>query len=345
MQNDKARSGRLRPALGGLAAGLVVGAVIGALAWQQLVPSAQTPVVETPSADATTPSEQPSPSVTPSTPSVTPTTTRTSRLAPGQFPTKETTGVPAGWKPKTERTGDYTITDDGAVVEDLRLTNGRLYVRAYGVTLRRIELVDARIINDYGRTCYNGLRIEDSTIRRGSGVSDMPSVESGGYTAVGLQVDGPPEGLRAGEKASGCDPVLIEDSWLRMEPPRGCKSQSLWHGDGFQGYQGPAVTIRNTYINLAETKSCPGTAAFFYYRQGNTHATIDNVVMAGGPFVFRLGTPGEVSGLKIVADSWGYGPVDVADCSEVKWGSDNEIVRAGSNGTWQSVAPLRCTSP
>lgn len=285
------------------------------------------------------------------TPTVAPTTAAPTTAAPtiaaNGFPTRQNTGVPAGWTPKTTRSGDYTITEDGAVVEDLRLSSGTLYVRASNVTLRRVELVSARIVNDYGRSCYNGLRIEDSSILRGSQDLGMPVVEAGGYTALRVKIDGPSEGFRVGESALGCGPVVIQDSWMKLDPPDNCVADAVdWHGDGIQGYQGAEVTVRNSYINLAQVKGCLGTAAFFYpVNQGNARATIDHVLLEGGGYVFRLGTPGSVSGLKVIDDSWEWGPVDVTDCSVVAWGSGNELVTVNTDGSLKSVRPLACTSP
>lgn len=259
------------------------------------------------------------------------------------YPTSTTTGVPSGWIPKLEWTGEQNVWDDGAVIEDVRLTDGLLFIRAKNVTLRRVELVDSRIINDYGRDCFNGMRLEDVSIVRGPGDVGMPVVQSGGFTATRLKIDGLSEGIRVGEKSLGCGPVMVEDSWIRVSPPNECVQQKVdWHGDGIQGYMGPKITVRNSYIELAEVDGCLGTAAFFYPDQGNTSATIDNVLMAGGSYVFRLGTPGSVTGLKVVEDSWVYGPVDVTDCAKVRWGNGNEIVNVAADGSLRAVAPLEC---
>lgn len=284
-----------------------------------------------------TPTTSPAPTTAPpsSAPSVTasPSPSGGVAAAAAGFPTRQSTGVPSGWTPKKTVTGDYIVKTEGAVVEDLRLTNGVLYVRAKNVTLRRVELSSARIVNDYAGVCYNGLRIEDTSILRGSKDVGMPAVESGGYTALRVKIDGPSEGFRAGEKGSGCGPIVIQDSWAQLDPPDGCTGNDYWHGDGLQGYMGPAVTIKNSYINLAQTKNCVGTSALFYPDQGNTKITVDRLLLAGGGYVFRTGTPGSVSGLKIIDDSWTWGPVDVEDCSKLTWGSGNEIVTVNSNGT------------
>lgn len=257
------------------------------------------------------------------------------------FPTSSTTGVPAGWSPKKSVQGDYNIDTAGAVVEDLRVTDGDIRVNAPNVTLRRVELISGRIINDPGRDCYNGLLVEDTSILRGAHDPENPAIEAGGYTLRRVKIDGPSEGIRIGEKPSGCGSVLVEDSWMKIDPPDNCPNDDYWHGDGLQGYQGPAVTVRNSAIHLAQVKGCLGTSAFFYPDQGNTSATVENVLVSGGGYVFRMYTPGSVSGLKVIDDSWKWNAVDV-DCSQVTWGSGNEIVTVNSDGTLKTVSSLKC---
>ncbi|WP_417374462.1 DUF4082 domain-containing protein [Glutamicibacter protophormiae] len=297
-----------------------------------------------------TKSAKPTPAPTATTRVPTPKPTRPQSTSPSpapvakSFPTASTTGVPAGWKPKKEVKGDYTIGDDGAVVQDLRITGGILYIRGSNVTLRRIELVSARIVNEYAGVCYNGLQIEDSTILRGPTDLEMPVVESGGYTATRVKIDGVSEGFRVAGTDVGCGPVTIQDSWVRVVAPEGCTDNSSWHGDGIQGYLGVALTLRHTAVTLAERPNCTGTSAFFYPDQGNTRATIDNVLLSGGGYVFRLGTAGSVSNLKIVNNSWDFAPLDISSCSQVTWGPGNEVVDIAANGSLKSVRPLTCMS-
>ena len=304
------------------------------------------PTDPTPTPEPTpTPTETPTPTPTP-TPEPTPDPTDPPEGenpdATG-FPTRATTGVPAGWQPKQEITGDYTVWDAGQVLEDVRITGGVLYVRAPNVTLRRVELSSARIVNEYGGTCFSGLNIEDSTIVRGAADVYQPVIQSGGYTATRVEIDGVSEGFRIGGGDVGCGPVLIQDSWAKIDPAQGCDRAGIdWHGDGLQGYWGVAVTLRNSSIAIGRTDYCQGTAAFFYPNQNNTSATVENVLLSGGGYVFRLETPGSVSGLKIVDDSWEYGPTDVTSCGQVAWGAGNEIVRVNPDGSLTSVAPLRC---
>ncbi len=294
----------------------------------------------TPSATSPTPVPVPSEPAT-TKPPVTP--PAKSNDAAG-FPTASTTGVPAGWSPTQTVYGDYTVGDDGAVIEDLRVVGGVLYVRGTDITLRRVELVGARIVNEYAGRCYSGLKIEDSSIVKGDADLGMPAIESGGYTATRVKIDGVSEGFRVGGTDVGCDAVTIQDSWVRVTPPDDCTDNSSWHGDGLQGYLGVALIIRNTAITLVERPDCTGTAAFFYPDQGNTSATIDNVLLAGGGYAFRLGTQGTVNNLKIVADSWDFGPLDVSSCGHVAWGTGNELVRIAGNGSLISAGALACKS-
>lgn len=283
---------------------------------------------------------KPTPAPTP------PTTTPPSVSSPAAkaFPTRETTGVPSGWTPKTKITGDYVVDQEGAVVEDLRVTDGILYVRANNVTLRRVELVSARIVNYWGR-CFNGLRIEDTSILRGARDTGKPVVTFGGYTAVRVKIDGTTEGFRVGEEARGCGSVVIQDSFVSVEPPANCVANgpSSWHGDAIQGYQGAALTVRNSYLRVGSIKGCLGTAPFFYPDQNNTRATVDHLLVEGGGFSFRLQTEGSVTGLKVVNNSWGYQPVQIGDCDDVAWGAGNEVVSVASDGSLRSVRALACS--
>ncbi|MFC8943377.1 hypothetical protein ACFT1B_35400, partial [Streptomyces griseoincarnatus] len=81
-------------------------------------------------------------------------------VAAATFPTKSSVGLPAGWEPKQEHTGDLWIRTRGTVVEDLRITGGIVYVAAQDVTLRRVHAVDAFVVNDVNGACGSGLVVE-----------------------------------------------------------------------------------------------------------------------------------------------------------------------------------------
>jgi hypothetical protein len=213
------------------------------------------------------------------------------------------------------------------VVQDLRITNGNLLIAAPNVTVRRVEIIGGRISNSSGRQCWNGLVIENTTIRRGAGTNaaDPPAVEPGGYTARNVELDGVPEGFRVGGRSTGCGAVTIENSYVRIQRPDNCGD---WHGDGVQGYDGNSVRVRNLTIVFQEN-GCGGTAPFFYpHSQGNTSVDIDGLLVQGGGFPFRLGMPGSVRNLNIVRSSWGYGPIDVK-CSVLSAWSANTVTLDG----------------
>lgn len=261
------------------------------------------------------------------------------------FPTAATAGVPAGWTPTTTRTGDYTITTAGAVVEDLRVTNGNILVRAPNVTLRRVELLGGIIHNEGNNGCHNGLVIEDTSIGKAPGQttrdSDWSVVMVGGYTARNVKITGVPEGFRVGGDSVGCGPVVIEDSYADIVRPDVCGD---WHGDALQGYDGDAVTVRNTVLRLTITPDCGATSPFFYPSgQGNTSADIDGLVVDGGGFPFRLGTPGTVRNLHIVDGSWEYGPISVACPLLTFWQASISTIGADGQPTPVRAQPCDTT--
>jgi hypothetical protein len=258
------------------------------------------------------------PSPSPSTkPSSSPSASATTPAPVGKgFPTASNTGVPAGWVP-AQTVAQLVVTTPGAVVENVRV-NGEVLVRAANVTLRNIEVIGGGINNAETAPCKNGLLIENVSILKGSNDDNGPRVYAGGYTARRVKIEGPPEGFRVGERQTpyNCGPVVIEDSYVHIVRPDVCLD---WHGDGVQGYNGGALTMRNTSIDFQDTTPergfCDGTSAVFYPGgQGNTGPlTVDRLLVRGGGFAFRTGMHGTVTGLR-VAPGHNYGPVDVV-CS------------------------------
>jgi hypothetical protein len=266
--------------------------------------------------------------------------------APGPSvpPTPSNVGVPAGWVPAQTRSTDLTVTQAGAVVQDILFTRGNLIINAPNVTVRRIKMQGGRISN-WQATCQNGLLVEDSTFEPPPGQdrsseSDSEGVTGvGGYTARRVKVWNRAEGFRDGGKGGGCGPVLVQDSFARINSPSNC---SDWHGDGIQGYDGPPLTVRNVTIDFVEDL-CGGTAPFFVPdSQGNTTANVDGLLVKGGGASFRMGVPGSVRGLKIVDRSWFYTPVDVRCALLSAW--DAQLVTIDANFSVTSVrGAQRCT--
>jgi hypothetical protein len=281
--------------------------------------------------------QTPSPSPTPSNPSASPTPSPTP-TGPVAWPGPNNTGVPAGWTPARTYTSDVTITTPGAVVQDIRIDNASLVIAANNVTVRRVEVRGGRIDNWRGGACRNGLLLEDVSVVRAPGQvtsGNEPGIQHGGYTARRVKIDGLPEGFRVGGRSGGCGPVTIENSFARPTAPDVCGD---WHGDGIQGYDGPALTVRKTTLELVQRTNCGGTAPFFYPSgQGNTSATIDGLLVKGGGFSFRLGMPGTVKGLRIAQGEWFYGPIDV-NCAALS-GWEATIVAVDTN--YQPTSTVR----
>jgi len=251
-----------------------------------------------------------------------------------QFPNPSTTGTPSGWAPQTVTSSTITVSQNGAVLQDVRLTDGAdIIVTGQNVTLRRVELQGGNVINQPGSACGNGLLVEDSSFLGPDLESgQQPAIQFGGYTARRVEIQDRHEGFRVSSQPA-CGPVVIEDSFARITPPSPCGD---WHGDGIQGYDGSAVTVRNVTIDM-RTSGCYGTAPFFYPRnQGNTGpATIDRLLVMGQGYPFRLGMQGTVRGLRIVDKSWVFSPVDVY-CPDVSsW--EAKIVTIDSNYNVTSV--------
>ena len=256
-------------------------------------------------------------------------------------PNPSNTGVPAGWAPTQTRTTDLRVTTAGAVVEDVRLVNADLVVDAPNVTVRRVEIQGGVIDNAPGTTCRNGLVLEDVSIIRSPGqvtTGDTATIRVGGYMARRVKIDGLPEGFRVGGKGSyNCGPVTVQDSFARVRYPDHCGD---WHGDGLQGYDGAAVIVRNSTLDLVESGSCGGTAPFFYPSgQGNKSVDVDGLLVKGGGFAFREGMPGTVKGLKIVDGSWGYGPIDVKCSAVTSWQANIVTVTADYQPTAVRAQP------
>jgi Bacterial TSP3 repeat len=246
--------------------------------------------------------------------------------APGGFPTPSNTGVPAGWTPAQTRSTSLRVTTPGAVVEDILFTNGAgIEVEAPNVTIRRVKLEGGIIENDVDGDCDDalGMLVEDVTITPVAGQDhdnvDHYALGSCGYTARRLEMHDRSDGLRVGAKPG---PVVVENSYINVK----CFAEEF-HTDGIQGYGGDRLTVRNATIDYEG--GC-GTAPFFYpHSQGNTRADVDRLLVMGGGYSFRMGTPGTVRNLKIVDQSWGYGPIDVKCSALSAW--DASLVTITSN--------------
>jgi hypothetical protein len=261
-------------------------------------------------------------------------TSRPGRVGKGyQFPNRRTTGVPAGWTPRHTRATALTITRRGAVVRDVRFTNGAsIVVKADNVTIRRVDLQGGTITNQYGdgpAGCGHDLLVEDTTFEQVPGQfepSDFPVLGEGGYTARRIKVDGRGEGPRF----SDCGPVTLEDSFILIHGADADTPEcDAVHSDGVQAYHGMGGTVRNNTI-IFQTP-CGTSPWFVTDHDGNGGVYhIDRLLVSGAGYSFRQGLPGSVTRLRIVKNSWVYGPLGDMVCSALsRW--DAKLVTVDAN--------------
>jgi hypothetical protein len=266
----------------------------------------------------------------------------TSPPPPGGFPNPASTGVPAGWTPKQTRSSTLTVTKRGAVVQDVRFTNGAdILVKANNVTIRRVELQGGFITNQYGdapANCGHNLLIEDTTFRQIPGQfepSDYPVIGEGSFTARRIEVDGRGEGPRL----SDCGPVTLEDSFIKIHgADPGTGACEAVHSDGVQAVAGVGATARNNTIIM---QTYCGTSPWFVVNPAVNKGryTINRLLVSGGGVAFRQEVSASVTGLRIVNNSWVYGPMGEMDCSVISpWeaklvtiNSDYQITRVVRN--------------
>jgi hypothetical protein len=266
---------------------------------------------------------------------------------PGGFPNPASTGVPAGWTPAQTRSTDLTVSTAGAVVQDIRFTNGAsINVEADNVTIRRVELQGGTITNQASGApggCGHNMLVEDTSFEQIPGQfvpGDFPVIGEGSYTARRIEVDGRGEGPRF----SDCGPVTLEDSFISIHgADPGTPQCEDVHSDGVQAYGGVGGTARNNTI-IMETPC--GTSAWFvtHPEVNGGRYDVDRLLVGGAGFTFRQSMPGSVTGLRIVNNSWDYGPLGEMDCSVLSpW--EAELVNIDANYQVTSVVrDLACTS-
>jgi len=244
--------------------------------------------------------------------------------------------VPAGWTPAETRSSDLTVSTPGAVVQDVRFTDGAdIVVRADNVTIRRVDMQGGSITNQYGTApqgCGHNMMVEDATFEQIPDTfepSDSPVIGEGSYTARRIEIDGRGEGPRL----SDCGPVNLEDSFIKIHgADPSTPACDVVHSDGVQGVAGRGVTaINNTIIFQTSCGTSPwyvGGAGAAYPNTGRYD--IDRLLVSGGGYVFRQGVAGSVTGLRIVNNSWVYGPLGDMDCSAISpW--EAKLVTIDSN--------------
>jgi hypothetical protein len=243
-----------------------------------------------------------------------------------------------------------SVNTAGAVIEDVLVT-GAVTVNAPNVTLRRV-LIRGTLDNMTNGACRgNGLVIEDSTFEPPGGRNafwnvDQFQIGQGGYTLRRVQAWHESDGPRIGGAGLGCGPTHIEDSFINIDPSGICGAGG--HSDGVQGYgAGAGNTVTNTTIDFENPGGCGGNAGFFFPGGPDNpppaSVTVNRLLIFGNRdnFSFRMGTAGSVQGLRIVNNSWGFGPIVITDlgCSAINpW--EAKIVTVDKT-TWTVTGTVR----
>ena len=141
--------------------------------------------------------------------------------------------------------------------------------------------------------------------------------------------------------------MTLTNSFAEIVPPEPCGD---WHGDGIQGYGASGLTLRNVTIDMSDHTTSNGiellgtapSSTGVWTSRTPARVDIDRLMVAGQGFPFRLGMPGRVTGLKIVNNSWVFGPINVK-CSIVNpW--EAKIVTHDANYQPTTVRDQPCNT-
>jgi len=170
-----------------------------------------------------------------------PTPTTSLPVPTGPGPSAANTGVPTGTT--LTPSGSLTITQDGAIVQDLAI-NGSIFVDANDVTIRRTRVTTT---DPYGiRLADTGRRLLVEDVE----IVGQPGCEAGlafqNYTAVRVDVHGCNDGMKIGDLTTVQD-SFVHDYWFSPGS----------HNDGLQSTGGTGIRIQgNRILNPNSQTSC-----------------------------------------------------------------------------------------
>jgi hypothetical protein len=158
------------------------------------------------------------------------------------YPDATNTGVPAGTT--LTNSGTITVTQAGAVVQNLNINGGQINIRANNVTIKKTRITTCAYYPiDYPDN-YTGLVVEDTEID--STCSQTTAAMSfGNFTARRMNVHGSSDGFKANANS------LIEDSYIH---DLAVTADS--HNDGVQSTGGNNVTLRHNTFDLKTQGVC-----------------------------------------------------------------------------------------
>jgi hypothetical protein len=217
--------------------------------------------------------------------------------------------------------GDVTVKTAGTQIVGKRIT-GSLSIEANNVVIKNSEIIGT-VINWYNGGSWS-FTIEDSTVGAKDGCpGDYTNFAIGvdNYVARRVLVRGFPDGFRLG----GPKDVTIEDSYVTL-----CTADPEDHSDGIQAYgAGGRSVIRHNVIDqrpAARTATAPIFLPGGSDNQASASFIVTDNVVAGGTYSIRIEQDAPVvTGNKVEADSWEYGPMDVA-CGVIGEWRQNAVV-------------------
>ena len=159
------------------------------------------------------------------------------------YPDATNTGVPSGVS--LTNSGSVTVATDGAVVQNLNITDGQIIIRANNVTIKNTRITTCTYYPiDYPDSPYTGLVVQDTEI-----YSTCPTTTAGlsfaNFTALRVNIHGSTDGIKANSN------VVIKDSYIHDLAP-----SSGSHNDGVQSTGGSNVTFQHNTCDTGDIGDC-----------------------------------------------------------------------------------------
>lgn len=248
------------------------------------------------------------------------------------FPDGTNTGVQPGVA--LTSSGGLTITQDGAVVQNLLIT-GELDVFANNVTVRNVKIVATGGYHAlYTGWNYHGIIIDHVEIDGRHLNPSVPGLVGSGFTATALNIHGTGDAIDVG------DNVTVRDSWLHD-----LTVNSGDHTDGVQSTGSDNVLITHCTIDATLPNGGVANSALIIGADLSNMGTVNvtNSLLGGGNYTIYAGAdPGYDSGVinftgNRFARNARYGP-----CS---FGPSPGRTIGFTNNVWDADGtPLVCTS-
>lgn len=278
------------------------------------------PSATTPPATTTVPPVSPSPTVT------TPAPTTAPPAATG-WPNASTTGVPAGTT-LTAYSGPTTISVAGTVISD-KLITSCLRVTAPNVSILRSKIAcepgrdGTAVIGDSTGLIMTDVEVDGNPLNKPPSTCGI-AIGYDHYTLLRVHVHGCSDGLRAGGVVSVTD-SLVDGLWASDGD----------HADGIQAYQGAGdMTFRHNTVDGRTQNRCCETAPIFIADGYTGTVTVEDNWFAGGGYSLRFHENGRyvVTGNRVLAASYTFGPVTTVNGIIQTWSNNREISASGVDG-------------